>query len=92
MGFLVNPIAGMGGKVGLKGTDGVVEKARELGAKASSLEKLKEELSSLKKSLKSPRWKLWKKGAMLRALQPLPTKKSSTAMSPGRKLPRNTSA
>lgn len=32
IGFLVNPIAGMGGRVGLKGTDYVVDEARRRGA------------------------------------------------------------
>jgi len=36
IGFLINPIAGMGGRVGLKGSDGVVQLAIERGARPSS--------------------------------------------------------
>lgn len=47
VGILINPIAGMGGRVGLKGTDGVVEQAIELGAEPVAPQRAREFIDSL---------------------------------------------
>jgi predicted polyphosphate/ATP-dependent NAD kinase len=47
IGFIINPIAGMGGSVGLKGTDDVLKKALELGATYSSYKKAEKALLEL---------------------------------------------
>ncbi len=47
IGLVVNPIAGMGGRVGLKGTDGKVEEARERGAEMRAPDRAREMLVEL---------------------------------------------
>ncbi|MGC8644656.1 MAG: ATP-NAD kinase family protein [Thermoplasmata archaeon] len=50
LGLIVNPVAGMGGPIGLKGTDGpdVLESAMKMGAKQSSPEKALRALNRLR--------------------------------------------
>lgn len=50
LGFVVNPVAGMGGRVGLKGTDGVVQEALRRGAKPVSPRRAAEFLEALKRN------------------------------------------
>lgn len=47
IGLVVNPIAGMGGPVGLKGTDGKVEQARERGAQPRAPDRARTALDAL---------------------------------------------
>ena len=49
IGFLINPVAGMGGRVGLKGTDGVAEQAVQLGAEPVAPVKAAQTLQLLRK-------------------------------------------
>jgi predicted polyphosphate/ATP-dependent NAD kinase len=59
VGFLVNPIAGMGGRVGLKGTDDVLEKAIKLGAHPVAPHKAEEMLREFLKESSDQRNLLW---------------------------------
>lgn len=48
VGFLVNPVAGMGGAVGLKGTDGKADEARERGGVPHAQDRASATLAALK--------------------------------------------
>ena len=59
IGFLINPIAGMGGRVGLKGTDDVADEARRRGAEPVAHLRAAEALHALNQRLlcvSAPHW------------------------------------
>ena len=47
LGLIINPLAGLGGSVGLKGSDGQAQKALELGAKPQAMQRVKTALTEL---------------------------------------------
>jgi predicted polyphosphate/ATP-dependent NAD kinase len=61
IGLIVNPIAGMGGRVGLKGTDGeeILREAREMGAEPRSPKRAIETLEGLHGVKKNIHWLTW---------------------------------
>ncbi len=59
LGFVVNPVAGMGGKVGLKGTDNVLKEAVSRGAKPIAPKRAAEFLVKLKESMAETAIEVW---------------------------------
>ncbi|MFW5911155.1 MAG: ATP-NAD kinase family protein [Halolamina sp.] len=60
VGFVLNPIAGMGGRVGLKGTDGKVAEARSRGAEPRAPARAERALSALAERVPDARISTWR--------------------------------
>jgi len=59
VGFVLNPIAGMGGRVGLKGTDGKVAEARARGAEPRAPQRAERALTALRERLPDAEFSTW---------------------------------
>ena len=59
VGFVLNPIAGMGGRVGLKGTDGKVAEARARGAEPRAPDRAERALAELRERLPDAEVSTW---------------------------------
>ncbi|WP_053948090.1 ATP-NAD kinase family protein [Halolamina sediminis] len=59
VGFVLNPIAGMGGRVGLKGTDGKVAEARARGAEPRAPDRAERALTELRERLPDAEISTW---------------------------------
>ncbi|WP_049981267.1 ATP-NAD kinase family protein [Halolamina rubra] len=59
VGFVLNPIAGMGGRVGLKGTDGKVAEARARGAEPRAPQRAERALAELRDRLPDAEISTW---------------------------------
>ncbi|OYW94534.1 MAG: hypothetical protein B7Z18_04885, partial [Alishewanella sp. 32-51-5] len=59
LGLIVNPLAGLGGSVGLKGSDGMAEQALALGAVPMAQQRARQSLEQLSRQ----RWEDAAKGA-----------------------------
>lgn len=59
VGLLINPFAGLGGTVALKGSDGVADQAMALGAQAQALPRSRRALKTLASIDGKVRWSTW---------------------------------
>ena len=59
VGFVLNPVAGMGGRVGLKGTDGKVAEARARGAEPRAPQRAERALAELRERLPDAAVSTW---------------------------------